>query len=97
MSETPTSVEHAGEIAALLEAMSQPGGVALSFEEPTAPPVPVLLADTIAGQQLILDVTAVASIAGALTAERAFRLTGQADGAMVATEALVATPLNDIP
>lgn len=97
MSETPTSVEHAGEMAALLEAMSQPGGVALSFEEPTAPPVPVLLVDTIAGQQLILDVTAVASIAGALTAERAFRLTGQADGAMVATEALVATPLNDVP
>lgn len=97
MSETPTAVEHTGEIAALLEAMSQPGGVSLSFEEQTAPPVPVLLVDTIDGQQLVLDVTAVSSIAGALTAERAFRLTGQADGAMVTTEALVATPLNDTP
>ncbi|SDM00762.1 HD-GYP domain, c-di-GMP phosphodiesterase class II (or its inactivated variant) [Modicisalibacter muralis] len=97
MSETPTVVEHTGEIAALLEAMSQPGGVSLAFEEQTAPPVPVLLVDTIDGQQLILDVTAVSSIAGALTAERAFRLTGQADGAMVTTETLVATPLNDVP
>ncbi|HET8791077.1 MAG TPA: HD domain-containing phosphohydrolase, partial [Modicisalibacter sp.] len=97
MSETPTSVEHAGEIASLLEAMSRPGGVSLTFEEQTAPPVPVLLIDTIDDQQLILDVTAVSTIAGALTAERAFQLTGQADGAMVTTEALVATPLNDTP
>lgn len=97
MSETPTPVEHAGEIAALLEAMSQPGGVSLSFEEQAAPPVPVLLVEALGGQQLTLDVTAVSTIAGALTAERAFRLTGQANGAMVATEVLVATPLNDVP
>lgn len=97
MGETPTPVEHAGEIAALLEALSQPGGVSLSFEDKTAPPVPVLLAEMIDGYQLILDVTAVSSIAGALTAERAFRLTGQANGAMVATAPVIATPLNDVP
>ncbi|SHE30310.1 HD domain-containing protein [Modicisalibacter ilicicola DSM 19980] len=97
MSETSSRIEHAGEIERLLEAMSRPGGVSLAFEEQTAPPVNVLLANVIAGERLILDVTAAAEIASVLSVERPFRLTGQAHGAMVMTEPLVAEPCNDIP
>lgn len=97
MSETPSLVEHAGEIAKLLEAMSQPGGVSLTFEEQATAPASVLLVEVIARTQLILDVTAAPEIVAELTAERAFRLTGQAHGAMVSTAPLIAMPLDGAP
>ena len=96
MNESPSSVEHAGEIAKLVEAMSQPGGVSLTFEE-HEPPVSVLLVEVVENRHLILDVSAAPEIASALMAERPFRLTGQAHGAMVSTPPLTALPLSDSP
>ncbi|MEC9483749.1 MAG: HD domain-containing phosphohydrolase [Halomonas sp.] len=97
MNESPSTVEHAGEIAKLVEAMSQPGGVSLTFEGRDAPPLSILLVDVIEDHQLVLDISAAPDIAGALTAEHPFRLTGQAHGAMVSTPPLTALPLNDMP
>ncbi|MCG7600357.1 PilZ domain-containing protein [Halomonas sp. McH1-25] len=96
MNESPSTVEHAGEIAKLVEAMSQPGGVSLSFEE-HGTPVSVLLVEVLEDRQLVLDISAVPEIAGALMAERPFRLTGQAHGAMISTEPLTALPLSGTP
>ncbi|GHA95490.1 PilZ domain-containing protein [Modicisalibacter luteus] len=96
MNESPSTVEHAGEIAKLVEAMSQPGGVSLSFEEHGAP-VSVLLVEVIEDRHLVLDISAAPEIAGELMAERPFQLTGQAHGAMVSTEPLTALPLSGTP
>nr|WP_298373747.1 HD domain-containing phosphohydrolase [uncultured Halomonas sp.] len=97
MSEAPSRIEHAGEIEKLLAAMSQPGSVSLSFDEQMMAPANVLLAEVITGEQLYIDVSAAPEVAGALAAQRAFRLTGQAHGAMVTTPPLIAEPLNDVP
>lgn len=97
MNESPSTVEHAGEIAKLVEAMSQPGGVSLSFEGHDMPPLSILLVDVIEDRQLVLDITSTPEIAAALTEERPFRLTGQAHGAMVTTQPLTALPLKDTP
>ncbi|WP_227370146.1 HD domain-containing phosphohydrolase [Halomonas sp. M20] len=97
MNEAPSRVEHAGEMEKLLDAMSHPGSVLLTFDEQMMTPANVLLADVIVGEQLIVDVTASPDVAGALSDQHAFRLTGQAHGAMVTTPPLIAEPLNDVP
>ncbi|MGC3872587.1 HD domain-containing phosphohydrolase [Halomonas sp. GXIMD04776] len=97
MNETPSRIDHAGEMQKLLEAMSQLGWVSLAFEEQMVAPANILLAKVIVGEQLLLDVTAAPEVAGALAAQRAFHLTGQAHGAMVMTPPLIAEPLNDVP
>ncbi len=99
MTETPNSVvENESEIAALLEDLSQPGDVSLVFEDDdgSAEPISVLLVAIEPQARLILDVTAVPEATGGLRAERPFRLTGQAQGAMVATPPLTATPLDGV-
>ncbi|WP_136064606.1 HD domain-containing phosphohydrolase [Modicisalibacter radicis] len=97
MTETPNSVvEHESEIEALLEGLSQPGDVSLVFEDDdgSTEPVSVLLAAIEPRSRLILDVTAAPEVVGGLRAERSFRLTGQARGAMVSTPPLTAMPLD---
>lgn len=96
MSETPSIIEHSGEIAKLLEAMSQPGSVLLAFEEGEVYEE-VLLAEVGYHERLVLDVTALPEAVEQLMANCPFRLTGQAHGAMIVTEPFTASALNDIP
>lgn len=96
-SETASTIEHGGEIAKLLEAMSQPGGVSLTFDGEEAAPAEVLLAEVHTGERLVIDVTAAPEVVESLLGECSFSLVGQAHGAMVVTEPLTATALGDIP
>lgn len=97
LTETPTQVvDHHREIAELLDGLSQPGDVSLIFEEQASAPHSVLLVDVREGECLILDVTAAPEVAGGLGAERAFRISGQARGAMVSTPAMTATPVEGV-
>ncbi|WP_459872463.1 HD domain-containing phosphohydrolase [Halomonas shantousis] len=87
---SPTEVNHPGELLSLLEALCQPGGASLCFEEAAGVLWPALLMEISPGEKLILDVTATPEIAQRLMAGQAFCLIGQAHGAMVRTASLVA-------
>ncbi|WP_129141127.1 HD domain-containing phosphohydrolase [Modicisalibacter coralii] len=98
LTDTPTQfVDHPREIAELLDALSQPGEVSLAFEEQASAPHSVLLVEIREDDCLVLDVTATPEIAGGLAAGRAFRISGRAQGAMVATPAMTATPVEGVP
>jgi len=98
LSETPTQViEHPREVADILDALTQPGDISLIFEDQSSVPHSVLLVEYQEGEHLILDVTAAPEVASGLVAERLFRLSGQARGAMVSTHPLTASPMNGTP
>ncbi|WP_163647532.1 HD domain-containing phosphohydrolase [Modicisalibacter sp. 'Wilcox'] len=98
LSETPTQVvDHPREIADMLEGLTQPGDISLIFEDRASVPHSVLLVEYQEGEHLILDVTAVPEVASGLVAERPFRLSGQASGAMVSTHPMTASPMNGTP
>ncbi|MBB3140389.1 PilZ domain-containing protein [Halomonas organivorans] len=82
-----TRVESPVEIEALLEALSEPGGASLQLGEGSEP-LPVLLAEQRAGEELSLDISAIREVAGELQRGKSFRLLGQAQGKMVRTPEL---------
>ncbi|MHB0774567.1 HD domain-containing phosphohydrolase [Halomonas sp. WWR20] len=94
---SPTEVKHPGELLSLLEALCQPGGASLCFEEESGVLWPALLMDISPGERLIIDITATPEIAQRLKAGAEFSLIGQAHGAMVRTATLVAGERIDAP
>ncbi|EPC01299.1 hypothetical protein L861_12050 [Litchfieldella anticariensis FP35 = DSM 16096] len=86
--ETHSRVEHPGELQALLEALTQPGGASLLFDAPGSEPIPAVVMEVKQGEPLRVDITAVAEIAEAIKHDKAVRLIGQANGAMLRTPPL---------
>lgn len=86
-SETHSRVEHRGELQALLETLTQPGGASLLFDGPGNEPLPALLMEARQGEHLLVDITAVAEIADAIGKKTVY-LVGQASGAMLRTPPL---------
>ncbi|WP_046077942.1 HD domain-containing phosphohydrolase [Halomonas sp. HG01] len=84
-----TRIDNPREIETLLETLSEPGGASLQLGE-QGEPLPVLLAERVAGEALELDISAVGEIAGELRDGKAFRLLGQAQGKLVRTPEMVA-------
>lgn len=84
----PTRIDHPGECLSLLEVLCQPGGASLLFVEQPGQPQPVLLMEVQAGEQLVIDVTAVPELAARIARNESFYLCGQVDGAMLRTPSL---------
>lgn len=84
-----TRVESPSEIESLLEVLSEPGGASLQLDSPDGKPLPVLVAAQQPGDHLLLDISAIREVAGALKRGQPFRLLGQARDKMLRTPALV--------
>ncbi|PXX96440.1 HD domain-containing phosphohydrolase [Halomonas sp. LBP4] len=82
-------VESPAEIEALLEALSEPGGASLQFDASGGKPLPVLVEAQQPGDHLLLDISAIREVAGALKRGQPFRLLGQARDKMLRTPPLV--------
>ncbi|WP_148254562.1 HD domain-containing phosphohydrolase [Aidingimonas lacisalsi] len=87
-SETHRRIEHAGECQELLETLCEPGGAALIYEAPGSEPLPALLMALVAGEHLLIDITAIPEIADGLESGQTIRLVGRSQGAMLRTSPL---------
>lgn len=84
----PTRIEHPGECLSLLEGLCQPGGASLLFAAQPEQPHPVVLMELAPEEGLVIDVSAVAALAGRIEKGDPFYLCGQVDGAMLRTPGL---------
>ncbi|PAU76596.1 HD domain-containing phosphohydrolase [Halomonas salipaludis] len=88
-SDSHVVVDNTGEINALLDGLSEPGGASLAIGEPPGEPIPALLMAVEEGSSLLVDITAVREIANEIGGVKPLRLMGQARGAMLTTPPLV--------
>lgn len=87
-SDIPSRVNHPGEIQAMLEALTLPGGASMIFEAPGSEPLPAVLMDVTKNEPLLVDITAVSEIAAAIDEGERVQLIGQSNGAMLRTPPL---------
>ncbi len=84
-----TRVQKPSEIESLLGQLSEPGGASLVLEDSDGKAMPVLVADQLFGDHLLLDISAIRELAGPLQRGRSFRLIGEAQGMLLRTPLLV--------
>jgi len=83
-----TRVQKPSEIESLLGQLSEPGGASLVLEEGDGKAWPVLVAEQLFGDHLLLDISAIRELAGPLKRGRPFRLIGEIKGVMLRTPVL---------
>lgn len=83
-----SSVTKPSEVETLLGALSEPGGASLVLANSDGRVLPVLVAEQVFGEYLLLDLTAIREVASELRGGHRFRLIGQAQGAMLRTPLL---------
>jgi HD-GYP domain-containing protein (c-di-GMP phosphodiesterase class II) len=86
-----TRVQKPSEIETLLGQLSEPGGASLVMEGADEKALPVLVADQVFGDHLLLDISAIRELAGPLKRGQPFRLVGESKGMMLRTPVLVMT------
>ncbi|MEA1050060.1 PilZ domain-containing protein [Lamprobacter modestohalophilus] len=86
-----TCVQKPSEIETLLGQLSEPGGASLVMEDSDGKALPVLVAEQVFGDHLLLDISAIRELAGPLKRGQPFRLVGESKGMMLRTPVLVIT------
>ncbi|QIB64314.1 HD domain-containing phosphohydrolase [Kineobactrum salinum] len=84
------------EIEEMLEKLTQPGAASLVLDKPGSEPLPVVLAKTIPGEALVLDVSAIREVVAPLQRGTGLRLLGQGLEGMVRTPMLTVSQFDEV-